>query len=108
MSNLLEIRTALGVTQEQFAHGLGISVQTVSRWERQKHTPGRRAKQRIEAIGEVARLAQDVLEPDRIRDWFTTPNALLGGIAPLDVLQQPGGIDRVRNLLGRIEWGITA
>lgn len=33
-SRIKKLRTALGLTQEQFAHRLGVTVVTVNRWER--------------------------------------------------------------------------
>jgi transcriptional regulator with XRE-family HTH domain len=37
---LREARVAKGWTQEQAAHAIGVSMMTVSRWERGEHVPG--------------------------------------------------------------------
>ena len=49
-----EIRDALGLTQEEFAHDLGVSSITVSRWERGKVVPSRLA---VRQLAEFARRA---------------------------------------------------
>jgi putative transcriptional regulator len=41
------IRRQLNMTQEQFAHALGVSFSTVNRWEKGRTAPSRLAKERI-------------------------------------------------------------
>jgi transcriptional regulator with XRE-family HTH domain len=108
MLEVRNIRESFGITQQQFALGLGVSVQTVSRWERKKNVPLPMAERRIRAMRDLFDFAGEVLRPDRIVEWFTTPNELLGGESPMEVLPRTDGIERIRNLLGQIEWGITA
>ncbi len=38
--------------------------------------------------------------------WLELPNAALGGLQPKEILEIPGGISKVRDLLGRIEHGV--
>jgi len=45
-----EIRMSLGLTQEEFAHQLGVTLCTVSRWERGKTLPSRLAKKQIDHL----------------------------------------------------------
>ena len=108
MSQVLELRQALGITQQQLAHSLRTSVQTISRWERQISDPGSMARERLDALEELVRLAREVLDRGHVQEWFTAPNELLGGLEPLDAMRSPGGIEKVRDLLGRIKWGISA
>jgi len=44
---LREIRSELGITQEQFARELNVSFSTLSRWENGHTTPSRLAKMRL-------------------------------------------------------------
>ncbi|MFH1941749.1 MAG: helix-turn-helix domain-containing protein [bacterium] len=46
-SQVKEIRLSLELTQEEFAHRLGVTLCTVSRWETGKTTPSRLAKKQI-------------------------------------------------------------
>ena len=45
-----ELRTALGLTQEQFAAKVGVTFTTVNRWENNKAKPSPLALQRIEEL----------------------------------------------------------
>lgn len=45
-----ELRITLGLTQEQFAAQLGVTVSTVNRWENNKGSPSPLARRRIKDI----------------------------------------------------------
>ena len=45
-----ELRTALGLTQEQFAAKVGVTFTTVNRWENNKAKPSPLASQKIEKL----------------------------------------------------------
>lgn len=45
-----ELRITLGLTQEQFAAKLGVTVSTVNRWENDKGSPSPLARRRIKDI----------------------------------------------------------
>jgi putative transcriptional regulator len=47
-----ELRIRLGLTQEEFAHRLGVTLCTVNRWENKKSIPSRLAVKQLEQIGE--------------------------------------------------------
>jgi putative toxin-antitoxin system antitoxin component (TIGR02293 family) len=52
--------------------------------------------------------AKDVLEDGRLAaEWLLRPNVELGGERPLDTLDTQTGFDRVRDLLIRLEHGVT-
>ncbi len=38
--------------------------------------------------------------------WLQLPNTALGGIEPQNLIEIPGGVSKVRDLIGRIEHGI--
>lgn len=40
--------------------------------------------------------------------WLDLPNVTLGGLKPLELIEMPGGISKIENLLGRIEHGIVS
>ena len=48
-----EIRQSLGLTQEEFAHKLGVTLCTVNRWENNKSVPSRLALKQLERISSV-------------------------------------------------------
>jgi len=45
-----ELRSRLGLTQEQFAAKVGVTFSTVNRWENGKSKPSPLARQRIEEL----------------------------------------------------------
>jgi putative toxin-antitoxin system antitoxin component (TIGR02293 family) len=38
--------------------------------------------------------------------WLELPNTALGGLEPKELLEIPNGVSKVRDLLGRIEYGV--
>lgn len=52
-----ETRKQLGLTAEELAQKLGVSVTTVSRWETGRHKPSKLAKRRMK---EVLQAKQDI------------------------------------------------
>lgn len=49
-----DLRTSAGMTQEQFAHQLGVTVATVNRWERGHTAPSQLAKLALNGMKEKA------------------------------------------------------
>jgi putative transcriptional regulator len=48
--HIKQLREDLGLTQEEFAHRLGVTLCTVNRWENNRSLPSRLAKQQLEKI----------------------------------------------------------
>ena len=44
------LRQRLGMTQEEFAHTLGVTVSTVNRWENGKVVPSRLARRAMDSV----------------------------------------------------------
>jgi len=38
--------------------------------------------------------------------WFDLPNTALGGMQPEELIKVPGGVSKIRDVLGRIEYGV--
>jgi putative transcriptional regulator len=49
-TQIKQLRQDLGLTQEEFAHCLGVTLCTVNRWENNRSLPSRLAKQQLEKI----------------------------------------------------------
>jgi putative toxin-antitoxin system antitoxin component (TIGR02293 family) len=45
-------------------------------------------------------------DPDAAREWLSSPQRGLGGIAPLELGKTDIGVNEVENLIGRLEYGI--
>ncbi|PRE29032.1 antitoxin Xre/MbcA/ParS toxin-binding domain-containing protein, partial [Burkholderia multivorans] len=64
---------------------------------------------RIARVLYVLDLAVELFEDkDRAADWITRGNAELDGLKPIEVLDVQPGYDRVRDILSRALFGVTA
>ena len=45
-------------------------------------------------------------DKDRFNKWMFVPNQALGGMAPFDIIDNYYGKEEVRNLIGRIAYGV--
>ncbi len=100
------LRTELGLSQEALAQALGVSSRTVARWEEGGVSPSPLALTRLRLLAEIREKARRLFKEKAAEAWLRDPNPLLGGQPPLERLRAPGGLEEVRDLLGRIEWGI--
>lgn len=62
---------------------------------------------RVDGIVEITARAIEVLgAKEKALRWLKAPVRSLGGRTPLSLLDEPGGIERVEDALGRIEHGV--
>ncbi len=60
-------------------------------------------------IIEITSLATEVLEAhEKAVKWLSDPNPATDGRAPIELIGEPQGFERVKNLLLRIEHGVLA
>ena len=45
-------------------------------------------------------------DKEKFNRWMAAPNMALGGEAPFDIIQNQFGREEVKNILGRIEYGV--
>jgi putative transcriptional regulator len=57
------LRRRLNMTQEEFAHAIGVTVSTVNRWENGHIAPSRLARRAMEALAQRSTVGQ--LDPQR-------------------------------------------
>lgn len=102
-----EIRDKLGCSQETIAHILGVSIQTVFRWEKRRNQPSPLAKQRLAELQKVIRKMRGVIKLGKESAWLNSPNEDLAGKTPLQEMKRGSeGVEEVLDLLARAEWGI--
>lgn len=54
MTAIKALRLALGLTQAELAHQLGVAIQTVNRWETGKYQPDPRSRRALERLAKKA------------------------------------------------------
>ncbi len=96
------------ITQSELAHALAIPERTLARRKREGAlSPEESAK--FVRFARVVERAETVFEdPDSALNWLQSPNASLGGVTPLSLLDTDIGADSVLDTLGRIEHGVFA
>jgi transcriptional regulator with XRE-family HTH domain len=84
----LEIRRKLAISQEHMSGLLGVSVKTISRWEKdqgQPRAPEQRA--RLAKLKEIGDLGQTVYTPEGLREFLSTPLPVFAGRTGFDLLK---------------------
>ena len=76
----------LGLSQAAFAHLLGVSIGTVSRWERDEVQPDEEIERRLVRLRYIAAALSAVMEPRAAAEWLETPRDEFDGNPPRDLL----------------------
>jgi putative toxin-antitoxin system antitoxin component (TIGR02293 family) len=63
--------------------------------------------EKIIALADLYSFGYEVFEDqNKFNKWMTSPNQALGGVAPLEIIDNVYGREEVRNLIGRIAYGV--
>lgn len=97
---------AVDVSQAELASALGIPERTLAR-RKQEGALNSEESSKILRLARVVSRAGEVFEDTAVAvDWLKSPNAALGGNAPLSLLDTDIGAESVFDTLGRIEHGV--
>ncbi|TVQ50942.1 MAG: DUF2384 domain-containing protein [Saprospirales bacterium] len=95
------------LTKSETARLLSISEPTLYRWIKSAKPLDRKFSIQLFELTDLFLYGTEVFEKsDYFFKWLDLPNAALGGLAPVELLDVPGGIDKVKDLLGRIDYGV--
>jgi len=102
------LRALLGLSVEDLARRVRISVATLSRRRRSGAVLDAEHSDRILRFARLYRLAVDLYDGDHeaARIWLARPARALGGKTPLDFAGTEAGAHEVENLIGRLEHGV--
>ena len=104
---IANFRTYFNIPRDQAAEMLNISAPTIYRWIRDKKKLERNYSVQLFELTDLFLYGTEVFENNKdFFKWLRLPNTALGGLEPQDLLEIPGGISKVRDLLGRIEFGV--
>lgn len=99
----------LHVPLQTLLSGLGLPNSTILRKISKEERLSGAESDRVARVLYVFEQATDVFEDDALAaEWMQRPNGELGGLRPLEVLDSQPGYDRVRDLLMRVTFGVSA
>ena len=86
---------------------LDVSEPTLYRWAKQNKNLERNHSIRIFEITDLFLYGIEVFESkENFFKWLNLPNAALGGMEPKELVEIPDGLSKVRDVIGRIEYGV--
>lgn len=63
--------------------------------------------ERILSLAEIYSYGYEVFEDNsRFNNWMFSPNRALGGLAPYEILDNQYGREEIKNIIGRIDYGV--
>ncbi|MBK9573279.1 MAG: DUF2384 domain-containing protein [Rhodoferax sp.] len=95
------------VSESELLHAIGLSTKTLGRREESRLGP--RHSDAALALLEVTEIAERVLGTRKLAEqWLKEPAIALDGRLPLDLISTAPGIETVKDLLTRMEYGVYA
>jgi putative toxin-antitoxin system antitoxin component (TIGR02293 family) len=89
------------------AHMLNVSEPTLYRWMKANRNLDRNSSVKLFEIADLFLYGEEVFgDISMFFKWLALPNTALGGFEPQALIEIPGGISKVRDVLGRIEYGV--
>jgi putative toxin-antitoxin system antitoxin component, TIGR02293 family len=100
-------KQALGLTNEEVASVLGVSLRTFARLDPAKSRLDLVSGDRLVRSARLFAIATEVLEePQAAARWLKSPQSALGSAIPLELARTDVGARVVEALLGRMEHGV--
>jgi putative toxin-antitoxin system antitoxin component (TIGR02293 family) len=102
------LRELLGLTVENLAGRIGISIATLSRRRKSGERLDAAHSDRVLRFARLFRLATELHDGDEdaARAWLSKPARALDGERPIDHAETEVGAREVENLIGRLEHGV--
>ena len=100
----LKAKARLGY--DKLAKALSVTRATLINKKRQQKFSAS-LSERIISMADIYSYGYEVFEDeDRFNRWMFTPNQALGGQVPYELMDNQFGREEVRNIIGRIEYGV--
>ena len=106
-STVKNFREYFNISREDAALMLNISSPTLYRWTKTNKNLGRNHSIILLELTDLFLYGAEVFgSNDHFTKWLGLPNTALGGKEPQELLEIPGGIAKVKDVIGRIEYGV--
>ena len=104
---IINFRDYFAISRGFAAYLLNVSEPTIYRWLRTSKKLERNVSVQLFELTDLFLYGSEVFEnKENFFKWIDLPNAAFGGLQPKELLDIPGGIAKVYDLLGRIEHGV--
>lgn len=95
------------LSKELVSQILDISEPTLYRWIKSNKILDRNFSVKLFEIADLFLYGEEVFgKRDAFFKWIYLPNDALGGMEPQELIEIPGGVSKVKDILGRIEYGV--
>ena len=96
-----------GLSREDVSQMLNISSPTLYRWVKINKTLDRNSAVQLLELVDLFLMGQEVFDShEHFTQWLNFESIALGKMKPKTLLGIPGGISKVKDELGRIEYGV--
>ncbi len=86
---------------------LSVSEPTLYRWAKANKNLERNFTVKLFEIVDLFVYGEEVFgDRDAFFKWLNLPNEALGGLKPQELIEIPGGVSKVKDIIGRIEYGV--
>jgi putative toxin-antitoxin system antitoxin component (TIGR02293 family) len=104
---ILNFRNHFEISRDVTAGLLNVSEPTIYRWIRNNKKLDRNYSVQLFELTDLFLYGSRVFgNKVNFFKWLELPNTALGGLEPAELLGIPGGISKVKDLIGRIEHGV--
>jgi len=104
---IVNFRNHFNIPRSYASELLNVSEPTIYRWIRSNKKLDRNYSVQLFELTDLFLFGSEVFESKiNFFKWLELPNAAFGGLEPKELLEVPGGIAKVKDLLGRIEHGV--
>ncbi len=100
-------RIYFNLTRNSTAHMLNVSEPTLYRWAKANKKLERNFSIKLFEVADLFLYGSEVFgNKQSFFKWLNLPNTALGGMEPQELVEIPGGVSKVKDILGRIEHGV--
>jgi len=100
-------RDYFNLSLDMTAHMLNVSEPSIYRWTKANKNLERNVSIKLFEISELFLLGTEIFgSKENFFKWLNLPNTALGGRQPRELIDMPEGVSKVRDILGRIEYGV--
>lgn len=107
MSVIRSFCNYFNLTKDFVTQILAISEPTLYRWTKANKNLDRNFSVKLFEIVDLFLYGEEVFGNKEVFfKWLNLPNEALGGLEPQELIEIPGGVSKVKDVLGRIEYGV--